>query len=194
MGGSSAVSERLAESSSIFIEFVWPLISPKFGAGRLVAVEQPDSAGLARIMDYLGIDYMFCPSQGTAFGISQRTQWTPTSGPWNSFTMSVKEYVRFREGMSRPIGQVLPAVIVQSFVTRKGARLLVDSVGVVRTGDLLTYAVTAKPKTRNGPTGVFQFWTFDELAAAGYRVERFPDPSLRVPFANAPQWVDLATA
>ena len=182
----SSAEARLATSSRRFVTAVWPLIAHKFGPGELVPTEGVMQRA-TKLLDFHGIDYMFEPTEGAMFGIGQRTQNTPRddrgrAAPWNSFTMRPTEYLRLTEAMKRPVGQMLPAVLVQSFVSEIGDVVTVDSVGVVRTQELLQHAVSNKPRERSGPSGNFLYWDFDELANAGVSVDRFPHPSLRDPF------------
>lgn len=179
------IEARIGQSALEFSELIWPLIEPKFGPGRLEAVEGPDRERVARVVDQcFGIDYFFIPTVGVPFGIGQRVSTTDISGtPWDNFTMSAATYAQWREHVGK-VGFLLPAILVQSFVTRFTNSTHVDSVGVVRAADLLRYAKEhpRQPRRKTDGRSAFYAWTFDELALAGIDVDRFPSRSLRLPF------------
>lgn len=180
------IEDRIAATSNLFVQHIWPIISHKFGTGTLIPVEGRRDDELATNVDYCGIDYFFKPTKESMFGIGQRVQTRPRSGgraaPWNSFTMSIGTYGRVLKARARPFGQLIPAVLVQSYVTETLVGLDVDAVGVVRTRELLEYAATLdKQHVRSSTTGSFCYWTFDELTEAGVNVDRLPAPGLRSP-------------
>ena len=182
---------RYRLSCQTFRDVVWPLVVHKFGPGELVAAEGLDQGRLAKVVDYCGIDYIFRPSTGAAFGLAQRTQRTPLDSdgrpvPWDSFTLNVGTLDRWLAAYRRPLGQLLPAVIVHAYVRAHSAEAVVDAVGIVRTVDLLDYATGHELHHRDGPNGPFVYWTFSELTTAGISVDRFPAPILRDPFAVPP--------
>lgn len=168
---------RLARSAGQFRDLVWPHVSALFGPGRLAQVETHDS-DVARTLDLLGIDYLFTPDAGEAFGIASRVQAPDSAGrPWDSFTMGARQYDRLRTAEAAAFGRLVPAVVIHAFVDHE-ARLL--SVGVARVRDLLEIAPT---DSRCGATGPFHYWSFDALRVAGRLIARLPDPNLFVPFS-----------
>lgn len=170
------ISARLRRSAALFGELVWPHVSAVFGPGRLAQVEAIE-VDCARALDLLGIDYLFIPAAGEAFGVAARVQAPDRSGrPWDSFTMSSSPYQRLRSAEDSAFGRLLPAVAVHAFVG--GTDLL--SVGVARVRDLV---ITAPTGTHLGPSGSFHAWSFDDLRAAGRLIARFPDPCICNPFS-----------
>jgi hypothetical protein len=153
-------------------------VSAIFGPGYLAQVEALE-ADCAIALDLLGIDYLFTPSVGEAFGIASRIQAPDRSGrPWNSFTMGASQYCRLRAVGEAGFGRLVPAVVVHAFINEQ-PRLL--SVGVARVRDLVDTPPTG---THQGPTGGFYAWSFDYLRRAGRLIARLPDPAISHPFAS----------
>ena len=181
--------DRYERSISTFASHVWPIISTKFGPGSLVPVEAADSSGLARELDMkCGIDYIFFPTARDPFGIAQRCCKTVDGKPWCTFTMNVAVFERFVEAMQRPVGRLIPAVIVQAYVSTSlldDTVVSVDSIGVVKVADLVRYSFDHPPDSRGGPNGTFFYWSFGQLVDAGVQVDLFPAPDLRDPFGPA---------
>jgi hypothetical protein len=71
---SSTLDARLEWSSKVFVHHIWPRISSKFGTGALPPLDGRD--GIAKLLDYCGLDYLFDgrdSSGNVMYGISQRT-------------------------------------------------------------------------------------------------------------------------
>lgn len=170
--------ERIRSSAATFQGQVWPLVSAIFGPGRLAQVEALE-ADCAKALDLLGIDYLFTPSTGEAFGVASRVQAPSRSGrPWNSFTMGASQYSRLEAVGAAGFGRLVPAVVVHAFIDEQ-SRLL--SVGVARVRDLVDTPPTG---SHHGPTGDFYTWSFDHLRRAGRLIARLPDPAISDPFAS----------
>ena len=178
-GGSAQVldfSGRLQRSAELFCQVVWPQVAGVFGPGRLVRVEAMES-DCTKVLDLLGIDYLFTPASGEAFGLASRVQAPDRAGrPWDGFTMSVHQYDRLQGVQEAGFGHLVPAVAVQAFLDWQSKLL---SVGVARVRELVGTAPTG---TRRGPSGPFYVWSFDDLRKAGRLIARFPDPSIADPF------------
>lgn len=171
--------DPVRRSAALFRDHVWPQVSALFGPGRLAQVEAIET-DCARTLDLLGIDYLFTPRVGEAFGVASRVQAPDRSGrPWDSFTMSAGQYSRLRSVGDSAFGRLLPAVVVHAFVDDKPKLL---SVGAVRVRDLVG---TSPSGSRCGPSGAFHVWTFDDLRRAGRLIARLPDPGISDPFAAA---------
>ena len=186
----SSAELRLARSHATFVGHVWPLIRHKFGNGELLSAEgQPEA--LARALDFAGIDYLLDVPGTDLFGIAQRTNERrpgekQKAWPWNTITMGPAQFNRLLRAWAAPMGRVTPAVIVQSYVTRdEHAGITVDSVGVVRTTDFLSYAATGDRSVVEWSGTPFYSWTFDELASSGVIVDRFPSPLFQSPFGRS---------
>lgn len=169
-------NSRLRRSVALFTELVWPRVSAVFGPGQLTRLEAVED-DCARALDLLGIDYLFDPDCGEAFGIASRIQAPDRSGrPWDSFTMSAHQYHRLREAEGSSFGRLVPAVVVHAFVDGDPKLL---SVGVARVRDLVNTTPTG---SNAGPSGPFYAWSFDDLRAAGRLIARLPDPCIADPF------------
>lgn len=172
------LDERVRGSAAAFQGQVWPQVSAIFGPGRLAQVEALE-ADCAKALDLLGIDYLFTPSTGEAFGIASRVQAPDRSGrPWNSFTMGAGQYCRLRAVGETGFGRLVPAVVVHAFIDEQ-PRVL--SVGVARVRDLVDTPPTG---SHHGPSGAFYTWSFDHLRRAGRLIARLPDPVITDPFAS----------
>ena len=177
------IHRRLRRSADQFRSFVWPAVSNFFGPGTLTPVEGVDEA-IAMMLDFLGIDYLFHPAGEEPYGISARVQAPALNGhPWDSFTMSIHQYRRFQRAGEAPFGRLLPALVVQAFIDRRDhqTKSVLLSVGITRVRDLVATSPTGQ---REGPTGSFVFWSFDELATLGRLAVRIPEPDLLRPFAS----------
>ena len=174
------VEERLRRSAAMFRAQVWPQVSAVFGPGRLAQVEALET-DCAKALDLLGIDYLFTPTIGEAFGIASRVQAPDRRGrPWDSFTMGASQYLRLRAVGIAGFGRLVPAVVVHAFVDER-PRLL--SVGVVRVRDLVD---TPPTSSQHSSTGDFYTWSFDDLRQSGRLIARLPDPSITDPFTPVP--------
>jgi hypothetical protein len=178
------IEARLGRSADVFRSVVWPFVHPILGAGRMSSVEGVANDDFRRQMDFCGIDYLFAPSDGDVFGIAQRTQIGSTA--WDTFTMSPSGFNRLDEAFRSPAGRILPAVTVHAYVraTSRDSHELV-SVGMIKTFDLIDYGRSHQDAIKKGASGSFFAWSFDDLEAAGIKVDRAPRHRLRHPFDTA---------
>lgn len=176
--GLTGLAGLVQRSAALFNTHVWPQVAALFGPGRLAQVEAVES-DCAKALDLLGIDYLFTPGEGEAFGIASRVQQPDRNGrPWDSFTMSVGQYIRLSEVKAASFGKLVPAVVIHAYLDKQPKLL---SVGVARVRDLVDICPT---RSRSGPTGAFHTWSFDDLRGAGQLIARIPDPGISDPFGG----------
>lgn len=186
----SSVNIRMARSQQTFLEHIWPKIRQKFGDCELIPAEGVDGSPLAKMIDFAGIDYFLDRGNADPFGIAQRTnERRPgdrmTEWPWNTITMGVPQFDRLVRARQAPFGHLAPAVIVQSYVTRRpDGAVSVDSIGIVRTNEFMAHATTVSPCRKEWSGAPFYYWSFDDLTTAGVPVDRFPSPFLQTPFGR----------
>lgn len=182
----SSVAERIARSAQDFRSHVWPIVGPFFGPGELVSVEMADSPLNLLLDRHAHIDYFFRPLKGLALGLGSRISDSKRDGPVRRFTMGDAEHKHLVAALARPVGQVIPAIHIQASVDRSndGAVTAVDSVGLVRTADLIRLGEPVQ-KRNQGPNGSYWSWEFDALVACGVPLTEIPDPRLHDPFLAA---------
>lgn len=151
------IERAIKQSSGLFVDHVWPVISPAIGGGELVPVETVTESGFARDLDTLaGVDAWQVSRPDGMRPIASRVQQSElTMGgyrPWNTFTIrytrpsgSLTEF--HKRLTSIRDGFLHPHLTVQAYLdTFASARLL--SVAVVDTASL--YAVAASWVEQHG--------------------------------------------
>lgn len=178
------VNARIALSAQTFRHDVWPVIVSLFGPGTLIPIET-NGDDVSKLIDmHAHIDYIFQKRGGSPMGISSRVSRSATTAPARMFTMKRREHDYLRDALERPIGQLMPSVHIQAYVTRREAAVDVDSVGIVRVPSLLRQGERVR-SLREGPYGPYYAWPFDDLGACGVQVVEIPDPRLVDPFLAA---------
>ncbi len=178
------IAQSLSESSADFLNLVWPEIKPMLGGGDIEAVEAVTVEQTTERLDWLaGIDaWHYLADDGGMRGVASRVQWFDgrfaSRWPWRTFTVRRslpsgrpteydKRLAALRESH---LGLLYPHLTVQAYVHSKVAGP-VDSVGIVRTFDLIDHISETSCQVRRAPTGqTFYVVPWDDLRSAGVRI------------------------
>ncbi len=174
-----SIEAAIVKSRTDFCTYVWPEIRQCFPAGQLHPFEGQADEG-SRQLDILGIDYLYAPSHGEGYGVSQRTG----EGAWRTVTMN-EPTIRRWSSMCGRSGALLPAVHVQAYLGNRpdGSRSFLSAT-VIRVDSFVSY-IDQYPGERklNQSQGThFRTWTFDELDDGGVSIVTVPARQLEAPF------------
>lgn len=182
------VERELNDSAHDFLHLVWPMIKPVLGGGEIEAVEAVTDEKTTERLDWLaGIDaWHYLADDGGMRGVASRVQWWrrswERSWPWRTFTVRRslpsgrptewdKRLAALRQSH---LGLLYPHLTVQAYVRKRGAGP-VDSIGIVRTFDLIEYIESHDVTVRTAAGGVTFFHVgWDELRTAGVDVRELP--------------------
>lgn len=181
------IARSLSDSSRDFVNLVWPAIKHLLGGGDIEAVEAVTTDRTTERLDWLaGIDaWHYLADDGGMRGIASRVQWLDprfaASWPWRTFTIRrslasgrpTEWHKRLEAVMDQDRGLLYPHLTIQAYLRAKVVGP-VDSVGVVRTEDLVRYVDDNRcriRKTRSGETFFVIGW--DELRCRGVRIAEY---------------------
>jgi hypothetical protein len=116
------VAQDLRNSSRAFLEFVWPVLAPQLGGGKVIPVESVTDSAMASTLDQLGgIDVWHVRSESGVRGIGSRVQ--ETKIPYASFTVrksrssgAETEWSKRKRAIGSRHGWLYPALVVQAYV------------------------------------------------------------------------------
>jgi hypothetical protein len=178
------VYRDLNKSSRVFVDVVWPALTPILGEGSTyLPVEGLVDGELAKALDVIaGIDgFQIRGDRKFMRGVGTRVQWMPHGAtPYNTFSIRVGRPSGGMTEKSKRIlsvqfenhGPLFPDLTIQAYLRKETDELL--SVGVVKTRDLYTCIEKHPLKQRlaagNGGEQ-FEAYPFDYLQAHGCSVQ-----------------------
>jgi len=176
----TAAKEAIKESSSNFVNIIWPRIKPQIGGGYLIPVESVTDSKFAEYLDtQAGIDaWQVLGNVDGIRGIASRVQVSKTQNPFNSFTVRYKlasgretEYQkRMRAIKCTDRGLLFPFLTIQSFIDKEKKFL---SAAAIRTASLfesimLCPDIWHKRVAYDGNVFIYAFW--EDLQRNGYNI------------------------
>ncbi|MCP4677294.1 MAG: hypothetical protein GY854_17630 [Deltaproteobacteria bacterium] len=140
----SDVAHDLSRSAGVFIDVVWPEISPLIGGGDYRSVESEKANDLEHSLDTAaGIDGFQHLPGGDMRSIASRVSYTDK--PFDTFTIRYRRLNNKKTEWSKrqkaeapdDVGCLTPMLTIQAYVSQDGTELL--SARIISTADLIEY-------------------------------------------------------